>query len=306
MQLFDEPTLRKLEQLTLIAEAVRAGVMKGERRSHRRGASVTFADYRDYAQGDDLRRLDWNVYARLGRPFIKLTEEEEDLAVHILVDTSSSMDWPPTSASERPADNKLLYAMRLAGGLGHVALASGDLLTVTLFDNRAARPWGPFRSQKNSWRLLSFLEAQVAALTAASEPRQTALDPALRQYALRAGRPGLLFLITDLLSPTGYRDGLHRLSARGYETVLLQLLSRDEADPELSGDLKLIDVETGEATEISLDAATLDAYRERFETRQAEIAAFCGSRGIHHAPVITDLPWDALLLRSLRERGVVG
>src|SRR5215813_14459399 len=94
-RLFDEKTLRKLERLTLVATRVRAGAMKGERRSTKRGTSIEFADYRDYTRGDDLRRLDWNVYARLEKPFIKLLEEEEDLSVNILLDASRSMDWPP-------------------------------------------------------------------------------------------------------------------------------------------------------------------------------------------------------------------
>ena len=92
--LFDEVTLRKLEQLALVADKVRAGVMKGDRRSSKRGTSIEFADYRNYVKGDDLRRLDWNVYARLEKPFIKLLEEEEDLSVHILIDGRLSMNWP--------------------------------------------------------------------------------------------------------------------------------------------------------------------------------------------------------------------
>jgi len=130
MRLFDDTTLRTLERLSLWAESVRVGVMKGDRRSRRRGTSIEFADYRDYTQGDDLRRLDWNVLARLERPFIKLTEEEEDLAVHLLVDTSDSMNWPPGDADA--AENKLLYALRLAGALGTIGLTSGDLVHVTL------------------------------------------------------------------------------------------------------------------------------------------------------------------------------
>src|SRR5512134_2945356 len=95
LALFDEAALRKLEQLVLVAASVRVGLLKGERRSRKRGTSIEFADYRDYTRGDDLRRLDWNVYARLAKPFIKLLEEEEDLAVHVLLDSSGSMQWPP-------------------------------------------------------------------------------------------------------------------------------------------------------------------------------------------------------------------
>ena len=92
--ILDEPTLRKLNALTLVAERVRAGRMRGDRRSSKRGASIEFADFRNYVPGDDLRRLDWNIYARLDRPFIRLFEDEEDLAIYILLDGSTSMNWP--------------------------------------------------------------------------------------------------------------------------------------------------------------------------------------------------------------------
>src|ERR1700674_2280510 len=117
-RLFDEKTLRKLERLTLVASHVRAGIMKGERRSKKRGTSIEFADYRNYVQGDDLRRVDWNIFARLDRPFIKLLEDEEDLAVHLLIDASTSMDWPIGSDTSK---NKFTFARRVLAGLGHIS-----------------------------------------------------------------------------------------------------------------------------------------------------------------------------------------
>lgn len=294
MTLFDESTLRKLEQLTLAADRVRVGVMKGDRRSSKRGTSIEFADYRNYVRGDDLRRLDWNVYARLERPFIKLLEEEEDLAVHLLVDASASMDWP---ADDDPA-NKLRYALHLAGALGHIALSTNDLLTVTLLNSTGDRSWGPFRRQGNSLRLLQFL-----ATANAGGP--TDLNLSLRNYALRGRRPGLLFVLTDLLSPNGYKDGLNALQARGYEVGLIHLLSPDEIDPPLGGDLKLVDVETGQDAEITLDPTTLGLYRERLQTWLAEIAAYCHGRHVHYIPVTTSLPWERLVMQTLRSKGVI-
>src|SRR3954452_9909284 len=105
-KLFDEKTLRKLDRLTLVASQIRAGVMKGERRSTRRGTSIEFADYRDYTRGDDLRRVDWNVFARLERPFIKLLEEEEDLAVHLILEASRSMDYGADGDPQNEARHK--------------------------------------------------------------------------------------------------------------------------------------------------------------------------------------------------------
>ncbi len=293
MTIFDESTLRKLEQLTLVAERVRAGTAQGDRRSTRRGSSIEFADYRDYAKGDDLRRLDWNVYARLQRPFIKLFEEEEDLAVHLLVDGSGSMDWP------EPGDqHKLTYAVRLAAALGHIALTAGDQLSALLLNSTQDRAWGPFRGQPNSLRLFQFLETAVAGGI-------TDLNLSLRHYALRARRPGLLFLFSDLLSPGGYRDGLSALQARGYELGIVHLLSPDEHDPGLNGDLKLVDVETSATAEITLDPTTLRDYRERVATWQQEIATYCHGRGVHYIPVMTDEPWEKLVLQTLRIQGVI-
>jgi uncharacterized protein (DUF58 family) len=292
LTIFDESALRKLEQLALVADRVRVGVMKGERRSRKRGTSIEFADYRDYTRGDDLRRLDWNVYARLERPFIKLLEEEEDLAVHLLVDRSSSMDWP--DAAE---ENKLRYALLLAGALGHIALSTGDLVSVTVLGRNRQR-WGPLRGKHNSLRLLQFLDGTRAA-------GETNLNAALQDYALRGGRPGLAFLISDMFSPAGYREGVNALLARGYEVGILHLLSPDEVQPPLAGDLKLVDVETGEDAEISLDGMTLAAYQERLRGWQAELAAFSASRGIHYVPVTTDVAWEQLVLRTLRAEGVL-
>ncbi|MBZ0292977.1 MAG: DUF58 domain-containing protein, partial [Anaerolineae bacterium] len=110
--IFDEKTRRKLEQVMLWSSRIRSGAFKGERRSIKRGTSIEFADYRNYARGDDLRRLDWNLYGRLQRPYIKLLEDEEDLAVHVLLDTSASMDWPKDN--DQHDLNKFVYGKRLA------------------------------------------------------------------------------------------------------------------------------------------------------------------------------------------------
>lgn len=297
MKIFDEATLRRLEQLTLVAGQVRAGRLKGDRRSKKRGTSIEFADYRNYVKGDDLRRLDWNVYARLERPFIKLLEEEEDLAVHLLVDASRSMDWPAEAGEA--GWHKLRYAVRLAAALGHIALTTGDHLTVTLLRSDENRRWGPFRGGGSSLRLFEFLESGGEAAG------MTDLNLSLSDYALRGRRPGLLFVLSDLLSPNGYERGLSALQGRGYEVGLLHVLSPDEIEPAVEGDIKLVDAETGAEAEITLDPSTLAAYRERFQSWQTEIAARCAARGVHYVPITTATPWDQLVLQTLRAQGVL-
>lgn len=293
-RLFDESTLRKLEQLSLVAENVRAGMMKGERRSRKRGSSVEFADYRDYAPGDDLRRLDWNVYARLERPFIKLLEEEEDLAVHLLLDCSGSMDWP----SDGDPLNKFQYARRLVAALAVIALATGDQVRLAVLGADRPQSWGPFRGRGNNVHVMKLLETVQAGGV-------TDLNRALRRYSLRALRPGLAIIVSDLLSPTGFLEGLSSMQVRGYEVGLIQLLSPDEMQPPLAGDLKLVDVETGGEAEVTLDNVTIDLYKRRLHAWQQETAAYCAGRGLHYIPVVTDLPWQTLVMQTLRVQGLV-
>jgi uncharacterized protein (DUF58 family) len=294
-RIFDEKTLRKLERLTLIANKVRAGAIKGERRSSKRGTSIEFADYRNYVRGDDLRRVDWNIYARLQRPFIKLLEDEEDLAVHLLLDASSSMDWPRSGGRDL---HKYLYARRVLAGLAHIALGTGDRVSVTAFRQDQNLRWGPLRGRGHTLNLLTWLEkAHTRGLVN--------INQAMEDYALRTVRAGLCIVLTDLMSPEGYQEGLRALQGRGHEVAVIQILSPDEVDPEITGDLKLIDVETGVPQEVSIDATMRDLYLQRVEAWRTEINDYCTQRGIHYASVDTSTPWEQLILSELRQVNVV-
>lgn len=293
-RIFDPSTLRKFESMTLIANQVRSGSMKGERRSTKRGTSIEFADYRDYVKGDDLRRVDWNIYARLERPFIKLLEEEEDLAVHFLIDASSSMDWPRESRIEQ---HKFVWAIRSLGALAYISLSKGDLINITALRQDRNLRWGPHRGRAYAMPMLQHLEKLQTR-------GETDLDAQLKDYALRAARPGLCVIFSDMMT-ANYRDGLSALQARGFEVVLIQLLSPDEISPDITGDLRLIDVETGVPQEVTIDAEMRTLYQERLLAWREEIGEFCLKRGIHFVSLDTGLPWEELILFRLRQLGVV-
>jgi uncharacterized protein (DUF58 family) len=290
--LLDESTRRKLEQIMLVASKVRAGAMKGERRSIKRGTSVEFADYRNYAPGDDLRRLDWNLYARLERPYIKLLEDEEDLAVHILLDTSASMDW---GEGDR---NKLLFGKRLLAGLAFASLTSNDRLLLSAINDHGMEYFGPARGRGHSVAMLRYVHDLKAR-------GRTELNPVLKDYALRAGRPGLCIVISDMFSPSGYLDGVNALLGRGHEVALVHLLAPEEVTPPLTGDLRLIDVETGQPQEVTVDAPLRDIYVRRVNAWRDGIRAECARRGVHYLPVVTDYAWEKVILFDLRRLGLV-
>lgn len=293
--LFDEQTLRKLERLTIFASRVRAGAIKGERRSTKRGTSIEFADYRPYVRGDDLRRVDWNIYARLQRPFVKLHEDEEDLAVHLILDASASMDWPRTGERDL---HKFLYARRLVAGLAYIALGGGDQVTMAAARGDGTTIWGPLRGRGRVLDALGWLEA-------CHTRGAVRLNEALTGYARRMARAGVCIVVSDLLSAEGCEEGLRALQSRGHELALIQVLSPDEVDPVLAGDLKLIDLETGMAQEVTVDEGMKRLYVQRLQAWQAEIGALCARRGIHFVPVVTSTPWEQVILAELRQARVV-
>lgn len=293
--LFDEKTRRKLEQLMLTAARVRAGAIKGERRSIKRGTSIEFADYRNYTPGDDLRRLDWNIYARLDRPLTKLYEDEEDLAVHLILDTSASMDW---GGEADPEQHKFDYARRLIAGLGYVSLTTSDRLVIAALSGSRIEQFGPARGRSYGVRLLNFINDL--------KPRgMVDLNTTLQDYALRTTRPGLVLLVSDMFSPSGYVEGVKMLLSKGNEVGIIHVLSPDEIEPPLAGDLRLVDVETGAAQEVTIDGGMRQLYVERVQAWREGIRAECVRRGIHYMPIETSYAWEKVILYDLRRLGVV-
>ncbi|MGH2455978.1 MAG: DUF58 domain-containing protein [Candidatus Limnocylindria bacterium] len=287
--LFDEAFLRRLEQLELASRRLTAGRMKGERRSVRRGQSVEFADYRNYTAGDDLRQLDWNVYARLERLFIKLFVEEEDVTVHVLVDASRSMDFG--------LPNKLAFARRAAGALAYLGLAHLDRVSVAFLGDGHATTLRPLRGKARVFEVFRFLSAPRSE-------RHTGLAAAAREYAGRLRGRGPLLLISDLMDP-GYLDALRDLAGTRCQLSVLHVMSPDELDPQIPADARLVDNETGAGVEVSGDDDLVERYRTRLAGWQEEIGTFVARRGGSYVTVPSDLDLADLLFDTLRRRRVV-
>jgi len=195
--------------------------------------------------------------------------------------------------------NKFNYALRLAAGLGAVTLASGDVLSVGLLQHgKVFGKYGPSRGQTALTRLFRFLDGHTAA-------GETNLNLSLREYSITPRRTGLVILISDLLTADGYEAGLRHLLGRGHEAVLIHILSPDEIDPPLAGDLQLLDIETGQAQDVSLDGGLRSLYRARAQAWIQSTQVDCRKQGIRYLPVITNQPWDQTLLLEMRRAGIV-
>ena len=284
-EFFTGEFLAQLERLALISKRSFRGRVKGERKSPRKGISVEFCDYRHYEVGDDLRYVDWNIVGRLDRLYVKLFVEEEDLCVHLLLDASASMDFgaPP----------KFRYGVRLAAALAFVGLVNLERVGIGVVRGRVGEGWSPSRGRRQFFPLLDFLGNL-------SPGGPTGLNRSLSDYALRAADPGLAVLISDLLDPEGYEAGLRALQERRFDVHVLHLLSREEMDPQYGGDLRLVDVETGEARELSLDGEALRGYRQRLGEFLERAERFCRSNEISYQRLVTDMPLEAYMLRRLK------
>src|SRR5437660_10042225 len=212
--------LAQLEQLELAARKIFLGRLKGERRSKRRGQSVEFMDFRNYVVGDDLRFLDWNLYARLDRLFIRLFLEEEDLHFYILIDNSLSMDFGTPS--------KLHYASQIAAALGFIGLVNLDRVVVEAFNDRLTQTMPAARGRRSVWRLMDFLQKIEPA-----GPSDMARS--LRSFSLKCSGKGIVVLISDFMDKGGYEEALRYLIARQLDIYVIQILSQEEIDPEIVG-----------------------------------------------------------------------
>jgi len=282
--------LARLERMELISRKIFRGRMKGERRSPRKGQSVEFADFRSYVPGDDLRFVDWNTFARLEKLFLKLFLEEEDLHFYALIDASASMDFgEPT---------KLQYAGQLAAALGFIGLIRGDRVRIETLDqlDRGIAP--VFRGRKSLWRMLDHL-AQIEV------GRGVSLTEGVKKFCLRNSGKGIVVLISDLMDKSGYEAALRYLAAQQMDVYVIQVLSAEELDPEIQGDLRLVDCEDGDLAEITVSAPLLKRYKQTLAAFVDSARDFCTRRGMVYLLARNEVPVEELITGYLRTRGLV-
>jgi uncharacterized protein (DUF58 family) len=297
--------LRRLEQFQLLAARRAKSSARGERRSRARGQSVEFADYRNYVTGDDLRYLDWNLYGRLDRLFLKLYEEERELPVRIFLDASESM----TFGEPRKFD----FARQVAAAIGYVALCGFDRVSVIPFPNAegemrnaessleaAAR--GALRSVRGKKSAMQFFQ-NLGALTAGGSAD---LNQSLRRGALEARQSGVAIVLSDFLDPAGYETGLNALVGRGFQVNAVQILAPEELDPTTYGDLRLVDSESGALQEVTFGKFRLKAYQQTVQNYIQRLREYCRSHGVNFFTAASNTDLQELLLKQLRSAEVWG
>lgn len=304
--IFTEAYLARLRRLSVLSRSTLSAGLVGEHRSRRRGASPEFADFKRYSPGDDFRRIDWNTYARLDSLFVRLSEVTTELDIHILLDASNSMDWRGTDTTP----TKFTYARHLAGSIGYVALWHFDRVRLTPFGETLARRFGPAQGRTQATRLLTYLE-RLSPLGGTDLPR------ILNEYSHRRRQPGILVLISDLLTgePRDIVLAMRNLRALGWHTTVLHVLDPTEiaplamAPPTASGrsqPMELVAVEDGQRLRVTTSEAVVDRYQSLFHRWLGEVEAACHAEEVEYVRLQTDWPFETVILRMLYDRGIIG
>ena len=282
--------LKQLQPLYIRSKRSFRGKFRGERRSLNRGTGLEFADYRVYEPGDALRHVDWNVYARLDKLFIKLFQADEELPLALLIDNSRSMDFGnPT---------KLTCAKQIAAAVGYIALAHADSVAIYTCAERLLSTLPPTSGKSQFSRL-------TKALTAIETHGQTRLTECLKHFPTYQPHPSMAVILSDFLDPEGYTTGFKLLAGRGFSLTAIHLMSPEEIEPPPPGDWQLEDAETGETKAITINEETLAQYRNQHQAFCDNLQRFCTTQGIGYARMKSDTPVEPFILQELHKAGFI-
>jgi uncharacterized protein (DUF58 family) len=286
--LFDDDFQRRLEMLALVSRRVFAGRLRAERRTRKKGSGVEFADHRDYAPGDDIRSVDWNVYQRFGRLLVRLYEEEEDLSIYFLLDCSASMGFG--------GKEKFDQARRLVAALAYVGLANLDRVTLVAVTDSVIRRVPATRGKGRIFTVFRFLRDLVTK-------GHTDLGDALKTFAAEHKRRGLAVLVSDLYDPAGFERGINALRFEGFEPYVVHLRDERDGAPPLGGDVLDYDCETGDEREVTITPAVLEKLGAAYHEYSTRIERFCKEKQVPYLAADARIPFDQIVLRAFRQGG---
>ncbi len=296
LDLLDPASLSQLGGMEFVARQVVEGFLKGLHRSPHRGFSAEFAEHRAYQAGDDLRYIDWRMYGRSDRYYVKQFEEETNLRAYLLLDVSRSMGW---SSAPNTLPTKLWYAKHLAASLALILLRQGDSVGLVTFHDRIALDVAP-RGGRRQWHDL------VRRLSPVEAEGGTSAQTALRDLAVRLRRRGLVILLSDLLvDPESTRAALRYLRLRGHEVLAFHLLDPGERELPARSEARFFDPETDQEIQVAV-ADVRTEYRDALSAALTEWERSTRPHGIDHVVLDTDQPLSRALRAYLRKRERLG
>ena len=281
---FENDFLKKLEYLHVVSKRAFAGQNRADRLAPKRGRGLEFADHRPYAAGDDYRHIDWKAYKRLNRLLLRLFDEEQDLSIYLMIDTSKSMADPA----------KFDQARRIAAALCYIGLAHLDRVTILPFGDHLGMESNPGRGKGRIFRVFEQLERLESA-------GPTDLRESFKQFASRGRQQGLAVVISDFLDPGGFEAGLKILSSLGHDVFVVHIASETDRDPRAFGDVRFVDAETGAVRDVEVTPRLAAAYREAWRTHATDLEHFCGRYNLGYVRADAERPFDEVILTTFRK-----
>ena len=283
---FDNDFLKKLEYLHILSKRVFAGQFRAERIARKRGSGLEFADHRPYALGDDFRHIDWRAYQRLDRLLLRMFEEEQDMPVYLFIDTSRSM------AEGNPS--KLDYACHVAAALCYIGLSHLDRVAILTWKDKLDAETPTRRGKGQIFRIFDFL-------TALEPQGRTDLAESIRAFCARRKQKGVAVVMSDFLDPSGHEAGLNALRYFQHDVFLVHVTSRNDADPAIAGDVRMVDSESGDARDVELTPTLINAYRRAWQHHVESLQAYCGKYDLGYVRTPVEEPFEDTILQVFRQ-----
>jgi uncharacterized protein (DUF58 family) len=284
--LFDDEFLKKLEYLNIVSKRLFAGQFKAERRAKRRGAGQEFADFRAYVPGDDFRHLDWKAFLRLGKLVLRLYQEEEDLPIYFFLDSSKSMDYGSPS--------KLDYGRQITAALCYIGLANLDRVSIISYADKIKSELQPQRGKSRIFKIFRFL-------TEIAPGGETNARESFKGYATGARRRGLAVIISDCFDREGFETAVDILRHAGHDVFVVHIASHEEFEPAVKGELVLVDSENNFSREVAVTPALLAAYQSEYNRFCDQVESYCGKYHLGYVRVLTDYPFEDLVMKVFRQ-----
>ena len=284
--LFSDDFLKKLEKLAFISKKIPNSNSPGAQKTYRKGSSLEFSDYRAYSSGDDIRNIDWSVWKRLGQFFVKLYSADLDRTISIIIDTSKSM------GTGNP--DKLTFSIQAAASLGYIGLRNQDRVSIISISETVLDYMKPSRGEGRTISMFNFLSSLRAA-------GKTELAKSLKAFSGRVPGNGIVILISDLLDHEGFKEGLYHLIYNRADIIVLHILSEEDLVPDFSGPIKLIDSETGDVLNFTMDRETAVAYKKGLSEYFLDVEKLCMKNKVEYIRVSSGTPFEDLILKYMRQ-----
>lgn len=288
-QIFDAEFLKKLDTIVINVRMMMNAGSGGNRKSRSKGSSVEFSDFREYSLGDDFRRIDWNAYGRFDRLFVKLFMEEREATVNIFVDSSRSMYFGEPKKS--------LSALKLSGVMAYLALNNLDRVCLNSLNGTLIKHTPALNGRGMFRRCVDFLEnMQFDGITD--------LNTCIKKKEFKGS--GVSVVLSDFFTPGGIEDAVKYLLYKKQDVILVHVLAPEELNPEIEGQIRLLDSETGEAKDISVTPALLRQYDKELNLFINKIREFCSRVGATYVQVSSEEPIEKIVFDEFAKAGIIG